>query len=76
MKTWKIIGIGITLLLIAGCIEYETPASEDKTFGDRLINELIVFSKCNDRVVCYYHPDGYAGGMSCFRDAELANKYC
>ena len=37
---------------------------------------LKVYTRCEDKVVCYDHDDSYGNSGSCFRDADLVEKYC
>lgn len=69
MKKICIIGILLSLLILSSC------ATESKTTR---INQgdLMVLTLSSDKVICYYHARNYAGGMDCFRDADLVVKYC
>lgn len=37
---------------------------------------LKVFTRCADSVVCYDRDGGYSASGSCFKNKELAKKYC
>lgn len=64
-----------SVLIISGWIT-ATSATIDKTEKKTWGTFLDVYTKCDDRVICYFHSGGYSGGMDCFRDADLIEKYC
>ena len=81
--TWKIkvIILLIVFLSISGCIESETQ-NPPKGLGGNVIQyrannyDDYVTAFCDDRVICYNVDDGYGSSGSCFRDADLVEKYC
>ena len=64
------------LLAITGCVEVGTSEPTSVKEIGNFNDQLVIYTHCDDGVICYYHPSGYAGGMSCFRDEDLATKYC
>lgn len=60
-----------TTLIISGCVEHKTV--DNQTIS---LNNLKIGVNCNDKVICYHYPDGYAASGSCFRDEDLIYKYC
>lgn len=75
MKSKILMGvILLSTLILSGCFEEESKKLEPYDGGQ--YNDLKIYTYCSDRVVCYYHPNGYAGGMGCFRDDDLVVKYC
>ncbi len=61
-----IIGFICLLVLLIGCV----PVTESTPTRSR--TELSVITECEDKVVCYFA----LGGMDCFRDDDLVDKYC
>ncbi len=64
----------ISLVLLSACVEYEE--SQDKQVQGGVLDELTVYTRCSDGVVCYWHQGYKAGGMDCFRNEVLITKYC
>ena len=84
MKKVIIIGI-LCVVLLSACMSQNIPEGyyDDDLITTKKIREyygddLTIYTKCSDHVVCYYHsPNGPGGGMSCFyNESELLNKYC
>lgn len=73
---WIIAIVLVAILLVSGCtkpgIENKRSLLKEST-NPNLLN---VYADCNDRVVCYWRVESYAGGMDCFRDVDLVKKYC
>jgi len=75
-KTKLIIGLSILMiLLIGGTIDIE-PTGNERRYTDSDNDNLIIYTQCDDKVVCYWHYSEFKGGMDCFRDTDLINKYC
>lgn len=76
------IGILCVLVLLSACTTYEYIPYEGRDTSQRVEgtghDELTIYTKCSDHVVCYYHyPVGYGGGMDCFyNEMLLLEKYC
>jgi hypothetical protein len=77
VRKFVVVVLLVAIIFLAGC--------EVQDNGSRMVgveqpsameNALVVYTLCVDSVVCYYHPSGYAGGMDCFRDTDLVEKYC
>lgn len=69
--------IVICLAIILGLILAQAAGEWDAASENKAVdNSLKTYSKCEDGVICYYRSNGYGGGMDCFRDKDLLNKYC
>lgn len=68
----NIVIIGTVLVLLTVACE---PASTERITYDGVYSVNIV-KACDDKVICYYHAEGYGGGMDCFRDEDLVTKHC
>lgn len=63
----------LVMAVLAGCVEApEGSVGVSKT----ATSSITVVPICNDHTVCYEFNGGYAGGLSCHRDAGLVEKYC
>ena len=72
----KILFIILILISLVGCTLYTTePTSNKEPYSASDV--LRVYTKCDDKVICYFHDGGNsAGGMTCLRDNDLYYKYC
>jgi hypothetical protein len=73
-----IVGVALALLVILVNV-MSIEGSKPKYHTDRSL--LTAVANCDDGVVCYWYSreNGLGmikGGMSCFRDADLVEKYC
>ena len=67
----------ISLVILIGCIARPPQDSkmDSKTFNV-YEGQLSIYTKCVDKVVCYYYMGYKQGGMDCFREEDLVLKYC
>ncbi len=74
----KIIILGILcLVLLSACETYTYEEDTSERVEGTWNEELVVYTKCSDHVVCYYHDGGNDGGMDCFyNEMLLLDKYC
>ena len=71
----KIITIAFIALMLSGCNAVET--NETKAYeAPKSYERLRVYTRCEDRVVCYHHGHGHNGSGGCFRDEDLFMEYC
>ena len=76
MPLFYLMIIGGLMVLLCFVVEYATHLKEPVAELDTA--HLRVFAYCDDAVVCYgFRVQGHVkGGVSCFRDADLVEKYC
>ena len=62
----------MVFILLTGCNSIVTEEGKAR----ELVSNLDVMTSCDDNVVCYCQRGSCSFGLSCFKDIDLATKYC
>jgi uncharacterized protein YceK len=71
----------IGIMTVSGCISIEGKNIDKIGSQERYINYkyndyIDIYTVCDDKVVCYKYAQSISGGIDCFRDEDLVEKYC